>query len=373
MEVQWYHPGLEGVVAGETNICSLDDGLLYRGYCIHELAEHASLLEVAYLLLYEELPSVEQLADFDSSIAEAAALPPLVIDVLQQLPLHVSPVAALRTGLAILSHDDGQDADGTEGSGLAKALPIIARMPLLLGTWQQLREGREPPQWCADESYAANLYRLLLGRVPSLEQEQALDAALIAAGEQEFNPATFAARIVGSTNGDLYSAVLAGLAVHGGTRHSGDFESILALIEGLASPDDAADLVAGIVAKQERLPGFGHPAFSDCDPRAAVLESWTSRIARRGPFRGFEEAADAIERAVWETQHLPANMDWAFTRLLHYLGIPVDLHLGVFLCARTIGWCAHAIEQSESGMVIRPRARYRGVEAADFQPLGQRG
>jgi citrate synthase len=372
MDVQWYHPGLEGVAAGETNICSLDPGLTYRGSCIYDLAEHANFLEVVHLLLFEELPTAEQLADLECQMADAAPLPPAVLSVLEDLPLHVSAVDVLRTGVTLCANDDSQCIDGSDGEGEGKAAPLLARIPMILGAWSRIRDGLEPAEWSADDSYAANLYRLLRDQGPTPSEERALNAALIVAAEQEFTPATFAARIVGSADADLYSAVIAALSVHSGRRHSGDYEAILALLESFDDPEEAAEWAQRQTSPENRLPGFGHPAFTTCDPRAAVLERWTHALARQKGQEQIEQTADSIEQGIWQARSLPPNLDWPFTRLLHYLEIPGDLHLAVFLCARAVGWCAHALEQAQSGQVIRPRARYRGVESTEFVPLHRR-
>ena len=116
-----YHPGLRGVIAGETNISSLDHGLIYRGYCIHDLAEESNFLEVCYLLLHEELPTEEELADFRSIMIEEMELPEPVTAVLESLPLHVTPLEALRTGVSLLAHFDPQTSDGPLDSGVGQA------------------------------------------------------------------------------------------------------------------------------------------------------------------------------------------------------------------------------------------------------------
>jgi citrate synthase len=367
-QLEWYHPGLHGVVAGETEICSLSAGLLYRGYCIHDLAENSTFLEVAHLLLYESLPGTEQLADFNALLCEGTSLPDLVTGLLEQLPLHMEPVDVLRSGIALLAHDDLQCVDGSDGEGIGKAVTIVARLPMLVAAWHRVREGWPPFEWSPAESYAANLFRALVNRSPSRVEEDSLNAALIVSAEQEFNPATFAARIVGSTNGDLYCAVLAGLAVHGGRRHSGDYESILTLMR--SAPEAHPQLLSD---ESIAIPGFGHPVFSDCDPRAAILEHTAAVLADKKGADSLEASAEEWEHRVWESRRLPVNLDWPLARVLHYLGMRTDLHLPVFLCARAVGWCAHALEQAASGTVIRPRARYRGVESLDYEPLERRG
>jgi citrate synthase len=147
---------------------------------------------------------------------------------------------------------------------------------------------------------------------------------------------------------------------------------VLDVLDEVGTPEAAADWVAERVARGDRIPGFGHPVFTDCDPRAAILESWCQSQAAEAGRQDREQLADAIELAVWEQQRLPPNLDWAFARLLEHLGFERDLHLPLFVCARLVGWCAHALEQAASGETIRPRARYRGVDRASFEPLWRR-
>jgi citrate synthase len=112
--------------------------------------------------------------------------------------------------------------------------------------------------------------------------------------------------------------------------------------------------------------------FTESDPRAALLENYCQKIAQLRKLQGREETAGAIEDAVWAHMRLPSNFDWPFGRLLEYLGFGRDLHPAIFVCSRLVGWCAHAIEQASSGEAIRPRARYRGAEHLDFEPIWRR-
>ncbi len=372
MSVELYHPGLKGIVVGETEVSRLDGGLQYRGYCIHDLAEQASFLETAYLLLYDELPSLEELADFRSVLIEEAELPVQVPALFEQLPLHGSPLEAVRTGISLLAHFDPQPEEDIELSAEAQAIRLIARIPLLLGTWHRQRSGLSPQGIDPDVGFPANLLRMLTDAPSCALGERALEVALILSAEQEFNPSTYAARVVASARGDLYSAVLAGLGTVTAPTSSAHKERILQLLDDAVGEDDALDLVRRI-PEERPIPGFGHPVYGDCDPRAAILEQKCAELAEAREDHAQEEAADAIERAVWEVRKLPPNLDWPLARLLRYLDIPTELHTGVFVCARVVGWCAHAIEQARDGELIRPRARYRGAEDLDFIPMHERG
>lgn len=371
MSVELYHPGLRGVIVGETEISRLEGGLQYRGYCIFDLAEQASFCETAHLLLFEKLPDPEELADFRSLLMEEAELPRQALWLLEQLPLHTKPLEALRTAISLLAHFDLQPDDEIEQAAEAQAVRLLARIPLLIAAWHRFRHGRPAPSVDAAYGCAANLLLMLRDRPPSVLEERALEAALIVAAEQEFNPSSYAARVAASARADIYSAVLAGLSTLMGSAAGGTLYRVAELLHAVGTADSVADVIERLPAEGE-IPGFGHPVYSDCDPRAAILERICSELAESRGEPLLEEGADAIERAVWESRRMPPNMDWPLARLLLYLGIPADLHLPVFVCGRVVGWCAHAIEQARDGELIRPRARYRGAEDLDYVPLYER-
>jgi citrate synthase len=381
MATEFFHPGLRGVIAGETDICSLDDGLRYRGYCIYDLVTGASFFEVAYLLLHEQLPNEERFADFLGILSDEAVLTDGLPEILDRLPLHISPLEALRTGINLLAHFDPQPGDSAMDGGTAQAARLLARIPLLLGTLEAARrpapadgqpESKNRVRLDPSVSFASNLFRLLQGTPPTEVEEHALEVALILAAEHEFTPSSFAARLAGSTHADVYSAVQAALSTYIGSRHSGAERSVLDVLDEVKSLDEVTDWVESRQQAGDKIAGFGHPVFTDSDPRAALLEPYCQRIAHLRKLSEREELASAIEDAVWDHYRLPANFDWAFSRLLEHLGFRRELHSAVFVASRVVGWCAHAIEQAASGEAIRPRARYRGAEHLDFAPLWSR-
>jgi len=382
MATEFYHPGLRGVIAGETDICSLDDGLRYRGYCIYDLVQGASFFEVAYLLLYEQLPSEERFADFIGVLADEAELADGIPELLEMLPLHISPLEALRTGINLLSHGDPQAGEAVGEAGQAQAIRMLARVPLLLsticsqrypGTDGDATNGKnDHRRFDPSLSFSCNLFRLLQGRSPLELEEHALEVALILAIEHEFTPSSFSARLAGSTNADIYSAIQAALSTFIGSRHSGADRSVLEVLDAVPDQEDAEEWVRARQESGERIAGFGHPVFTESDPRAALLESYCQRIAQLRKQAPREELAGVIEDAVWTQMRLPSNFDWPFGRLLEYLGFRRDLHPAIFVCSRLVGWCAHAMEQSSSGEAIRPRARYRGAEHLEFEPIWRR-
>lgn len=371
MSHEIYHPGLRGVIAGETEICRLDGGTQYRGYCLHDLAEGATFLEVAYLLLFDELPSEEQFADFLSILTEEQQLPEVIAEVFERIPVHVTPLEMLRTGIGLLSHFDPQTSESLLSAGHGPTMRMLARVPMLIGTWHRLRMGLPVLTPRSELSYIANVYYLLTGQVPSALFERALEVVFIVCAEHEFNPSTYVARIVGSTRSNQYGPVLAALDTFIGTSHGGGDDHPLDVLDSVGSPEAAEEWISN-VPPHEAIPGFGHPVYREYDPRAMILETECERLAYASGRQDMEALADAIERAVWKERQLPPNVDWPLCRLFSYLGLERDLFRSIFAAARIVGWSAHAVEQCETNEVIRPRARYRGAEDCHFEPLRTR-
>jgi len=371
MTQELYHPGLNGVIAGETEICKLDGGLQYRGYCLHDLAEKASFLEVAHLLLFEELPGEELFADFVSVLVEEQELPPVIVSMYEQIPVHNTPLEVLRTGIGMLSLFDPQPGETLLRSGHAQTIRLMARVPMLIGAWHRIRQGLPLLAPKLSLSYIANVYYMLTGQVPSALYERALEVAFIAAAEHEFNPSSYVSRIVGSVRGNQYSPVLAALDTFIGTRHGGGDDRSLDLLAEVGDPERAEEWIASIPVSTS-LPGFGHPVYRDYDPRAAIIEVECERLAKACGRTDLEQLADAIERAVWQNRRSPPNIDWSLARLFTYLELDRDLFRPLFATARLVGWSAHALEQCESGEVIRPRGRYRGAEDCEFESMRNR-
>jgi citrate synthase len=373
MAVELYHPGLHGVIAGETEISSTDGDLLYRGFSVHDLVDGARFLEVAHLLLCEELPSREQLADFRSVLIEEATLPEPVECFVRDLPLHIGPLDMLRSAVSFLGNLDPQLGDSTLDGGSAQSVRILARLPLLIGLWMRVRDGQQHWEPTPAISYAGNLFGCLRGREPTDLEERSLEAILILSAEHGFTTPTYAARVVTSAGGDLYSAITAALGTLVGAEPATRHAALLGVFDQVRNPDQAPAWVAARIRHRLPIPGFGSESYPVIDPRAALLERRCSELAEALGCEEREEIADAIERAVWEALQRPPTLEWPAARLCTYLGLHPEMHLPVFTCARVAGWAAHALEEAGEAQRVRPRARYRGAENCQFEPLYLRG
>ncbi|MBS0264378.1 MAG: citrate synthase [Planctomycetes bacterium] len=373
MSTAQYFPGLEGVIAGETAISTITGGLSYRGYGITELAAQSTFPEVAYLLLYGELPSAEQLADFKAILHESAEVDTSIIDLIRQVPLHVSAMDVLRTGVSALGHFDPQVDENTRSANIGKTVRLLAQIPILIAARHRLRQGLPLLQPDPANGFAANLLYLITGQAPTPVQERAMDVSLILYAEHEFNASTFTARVVTSTQADLHSAITAAIGALKGPLHGGANERVLEVLEEVGTPDRAETWVRQALAQKRKIMGFGHRVYKDGDPRAVILRNYCADLARQAGDLSLETIADTLERVVREEKKLPPNLDWPSARLYKYLGLEVDLYTPLFVASRVVGWAAHVIEQSENNRLIRPRSQYNGPEMRPYVPLEERG
>jgi 2-methylcitrate synthase/citrate synthase II len=373
MSNERYFPGLEGVIAGETAISTVDKGLTYRGYSIEDLAGKASFLEVAFLLLHDDLPSQEELADFQSVLSESDDVDPSILEFLAQIPLHVPAMDVLRTGVSALAHFDPQlDDDGVEANR-SKAIRMLARIPVLIGARHRGARGLPLVTPNPELSFSGNLLYLITGKEPSPAHEQAMDVSLTLYAEHEFNASTFTARVVTSTMSDIYSAITAAIGSLKGPLHGGANERVIEVLSEVPSPQVAEEWVRDALAKKRRIMGFGHRVYKNGDPRAVILREYCQKLAEESGSTELEQIADTIETHVRAEKGLPPNLDWPSARLYHYMGLPVELYTPLFVASRVVGWAAHVIEQAENNRLIRPRSNYTGPKERQFAPLRERG
>jgi citrate synthase len=373
MNDEQYFPGLEGVIAGETSLSTIEGGLSYRGYSIEDLAQDSSFLEVAYLLLYGELPTQEQFADFRSILAESYEVASPIIDFIREVPLHAGAMDVLRTGISALGHFDPQADENGRDANVAKATRLLAQIPVLIGARYRLSRGKEPLQPDPQLSFAANVLKLITGKEPSALHERAMDVSLILYAEHEFNASTFTARVVTSTGSDLYSAIPAAVGALKGPLHGGANEKVMQVLEEVGSPDHAEAWVREALSQKRRIMGFGHRVYKTGDPRAVVLRKLCQELADEQGDSSLEQIADTIETVVRTEKKLPPNLDWPSARLYHYLGLEVELYTPLFVASRVVGWAAHVIEQAENNRLIRPRSRYTGPKSRAFVAMQKRG
>lgn len=367
-----YSPGLEGVIAGETAISTVSGGLQYRGYSIEDLARSATFEEVAYLLLYGELPTAEQLDQFQKRLGAAAHVPPAIIETLRKIPATANSMDVLRSGCSLLAHWDPDRDDDSREANLRKAERLLAQLPVLMAARHRLKQGKEPVAAERGKSLAANTLWMLFRAEPTPAHVRAMDVTLILYAEHEYNASTFTARVIVSTLSDLYSGITGAIGALKGPLHGGANEHVLEVLQSVGTKENAEAWVRAALARKEKIMGFGHRVYKDGDPRAEYLKTLCGELAAQTGNEELETIAEVIERVVRAEKKLPPNLDWPTGRLYHYLGLPVELYTPLFVVSRVAGWSAHVIEQLDNNRLIRPRANYIGKPSRPWVPIAER-
>ena len=367
-----YSPGLEGVIAGETAISTVEGGLRYRGYPVTELAEKTGFDEVAYLLLHGELPNAAQLADFGKRIAAARQLPESLPALLKALPRSTSPMDVLRTAVSVLAHYDPEAENNSHDGNIRKAERLLGQIPVAIAYQLHFSKGQTPVPARADLAHAANFLYMLRGREPDPAEARALDVSLILYAEHEFNASTFAARVVCSTESDLHASVIAAIGALKGRLHGGANEKVMDLLRTAGGPETAEKWMRDALARKERVMGFGHRVYKTGDVRARILRVYARKAAEATGNLKWEQTAEIIEQVMEKEKNLLPNLDWPAGRLYHAIGLEVPLYTPIFVMSRVAGWSAHVIEQLDNNRLIRPRARYTGPAVRSVEPLEKR-
>ncbi len=367
-----YSQGLEGVIAGETAISTIEGGLRYRGYPVTELAESATFEEVAYLLLHGELPNRTQLADFQKRVGAARSIPPALRELFKALPPDTVPMDAIRTAVSVLAHFDPDSQDSSPAANLRKSERLLGQIPVAVAEQYRISRGKPPIAARPELGHAANFLYMLDGKEPSPLSVRAFDVSLILYAEHEYNASTFTARVVCSTESDLHSAVTAAIGALKGRLHGGANEKVMDLLKSSGGPETAEKWIRDALVRKEKIMGFGHRVYKAGDVRAGILRKFASEAAEAAGQTRWETAAEIIEKVLAEEKKLFPNLDWPAGRLYHAMGLEVPLYTPFFVASRITGWCAHIIEQLAHNRIIRPRARYTGSDVRQVVALAAR-
>jgi 2-methylcitrate synthase len=377
-QTETYSPGLEGVLAGQSALCQVDEsetGLRYRGYAITDLAEQSTFEEVAYLLLFGTLPAGKELESFSTQLAANWTLPGIIETFVGVLPRGIHPMDTLRTGASLLGMTDPDNADNSHEANLRKSVRLLAQIPLMIVTAYRFANAQRFLRPRTDLAFAKNLLYLLTERHGNLVAEtmaRVLDVSLILYAEHEFNASTFAARVTASTMTDLHSAITSAIGTLKGSLHGGANEAVASMFLEIQTPDRAQEWVKDALAAKRRVMGFGHRVLKQGDSRSAIIQRQAHELSYICGDTRWYEIATIIDRKMQEEKGLYPNLDFYTAVAYLLMGIPRQLYTPLFVCSRMAGWCAHVIEQQDHNRLIRPRARYIGPQPKAYVPIDRR-
>ncbi|MCP9772560.1 citrate synthase [Synechococcus sp. Tobar12-5m-g] len=373
-----YRPGLEGVPATQSAICDIDGQkgrLTYRGYGVDELAANSSFLETAYLLIWGDLPSAEQLRAFENDVQMHRRVSFRIRDMMKCFPADGHPMDALQSSAASLGLFYSRRALDDPEYIVDAVMRLIAKIPTMVAAFQLIRKGQDPIQPRDDLPYSANFLYMLTERVPDPLAARIFDACLILHAEHSLNASTFSARVTASTLTDPYAVVASAVGTLAGPLHGGANEDVLAMLEQIGSEDQVEPYLDRAIAEKQKIMGFGHREYRVKDPRAVILQDLAEQLFNRFGHDSMYDLARRLEEAAavrLGPKGIYPNVDFYSGLVYRKLGIPRDLFTPIFAIARVAGWLAHWKEQLGANRIYRPTQIYTGSPGRSWVPLDAR-
>lgn len=375
-----YAKGLEGVIAAESQICQIDGAngkLYYRGYPIEELAQHSSFEETTFLLLYERLPSKQELADFSQRMRQCRGLHPSVQSMIRNFPPAGSVMELLQSVISHLSGSVEHKIQHSATCNCRRTLHQVSQMATVLATYQRFKEGKPYLEPRMDLSQGADFLYLLRGKEPSAREGRIFDTCLVLHAEHGFNASTFTARVVASTLSTCYCSISAAVGALAGSLHGGANERAMDMLDEIGTPENIDAWLDKALGEHRKVMGMGHRVYKAKDPRAIVMEEMLKELSeQKGDFRLYEllKKLEAAFRARMEEEGKPIypNVDFFSGAVYTMLGIPRHLFTPIFGAARSPGWLPHILEQRKDNRLFRPKALFVGPAPRPYVPIDKR-
>lgn len=387
-----YDPGFTSTASCESAITFIDGDegrLLYRGYSIQELVERSDFIEVAYLLLYGELPTLSQRARLSEDVTYHTFVHEQMRSFYNGFRRDAHPMAIMVGVVGALSafyHDSLDIKDPAQRE--VAALRLIGKMPTIAGMAYKYSIGQPFVYPRNDLSYASNFLRMMFA-VPSEEYivnpilERAMDRILILHADHEQNASTSTVRLAGSSAANPFACIASGIAALWGPAHGGANEAVLNMLQEIGTMDRIPEFINRAKDKNDpfRLMGFGHRVYKNYDPRAKIMRETCHEVLEELGIKNdpLLDLAMELERIALQDPYfiekkLYPNVDFYSGIIFRAMKIPVSMFTVIFAVARTVGWVAQWLEMISDPLqkIGRPRQLYRGMVERQFVPVEKR-
>ncbi len=385
-----FDPGFVSTASCESKITFIDGDkgyLYYRGYPIEQLAENGDYLETCYLLIYGELPTEEQKAEFVKTVAKHTMVHEQLTRFFRGFRRDAHPMAMMVGVVGALSafYQDSLEISDPEHRKVA-IYRLVSKIPTIAAMCYRYSKGLPFNYPRNDLSYTANFMHMMFATPtepyePNPVLVRALDRIFILHADHEQNASTSTVRLAGSSGANPFACIAAGIASLWGPSHGGANEAVLKMLDEIGDVSNVAEFMEGVKAKKYRLMGFGHRVYKNMDPRAAIMKKTCDEVLRELGLENdpqFKLAMEleriALNDPYFIEKKLYPNVDFYSGIVLSALGIPVSMFTVIFALARTVGWISHWHEMiSDPGQKIgRPRQLYTGSPRRDYLPVDKR-
>ena len=380
--------GLRGIEVADTKISNIDGEkgkLIYRGFDVLDLTKNSTFEETAYLLLYDKLPTKQELNEFNEKLVEARYIPKQMQKNMSNWRGDADPMDMLQAFVSALAGYYDEEFSSKDAS-YEKAINLIAKVPTIIASWQRIRNGLEVINPDSSLSHAANFLYMMSGEKPDPEVERIFDVCLILHADHTFNASTFTARQVASTRAHMYSASSAAIGALSGELHGGANTEVMKMLLEISEINKVESWIKEKLTQGEKVMGMGHAVYKTYDPRAQVLKELSRKHAAKSGDQWFEmtekiETSTIKEMKSQKGKDIYPNVDLYSASIYYMLKIPVDLNTPIFAISRVAGWAAHIIEEkfaeaAPKTALYRPKAvyvgKYCGPQGCEYKTLDLR-
>ena len=367
--------GLLGIVVDETTISHVVpelSTLTYRGYTVQELCDKCYFEEVAYLVLYGELPNKKQLKKFIKDERSERKLSKQILNDIQKMPKTAHPMDVIRTCVSLMALEDKDTKDNSPKANMRKAMRIFAKTPTAVAAYFRCRKGKKIISPDKKLSFSENFFKMMFGKVPDKEIVRAFDISLILYAEHSFNVSTFTARTITSSLSDLHGAITGAIASLKGPLHGGANEAVMHMMKEIKKPEKAKAWIENALEKKKVIMGFGHRVYRSGDSRVPTMKHYMFKVAKLLKKEKYTQIYEILEKVMLERKNIHPNVDFPCGPTYYMMGIDIDFYTPIFVMSRITGWSAHIMEQHTSNKLIRPLSKYKGQEVREVMLLNQR-